>query len=348
MRAGGRGSRASAGSADRGRDAKHAAMIPSPRRGRPRPAGQRMDGRRPPPTATRSMQRGPSTTGDHPRAARPVRADDVRPRRRPRGRARATVLTALREPRRQPTASPLDGAGDLRRAGDAAAQAWLAAALADARPGDAVLSEEASATTPPPDRGPGLDHRPARRHPRVRASARGRRSPRRLRGPRRALDAATAGSPPAPSPSPPAALVLDSATVAPVDPDAARAVLAGARPCGSPPAAPARPSSSARLAEPRRRRARADGLERRQGRRAWSRDRRRIRPRRRPVRVGLGGAGGGRPRRRARRDPARRLAARLQPAGPVVARPRSSATPAVEAHCAACSPGRRRVSAPAR
>ena len=33
---------------------------------------------------------------------------------------------------------------DLRRAGDAAAQAWLAAALADARPDDAVLSEEAA------------------------------------------------------------------------------------------------------------------------------------------------------------------------------------------------------------
>jgi 3'(2'), 5'-bisphosphate nucleotidase len=33
---------------------------------------------------------------------------------------------------------------DLCRAGDAAAQAWLAAALADARPDDAVLSEEAT------------------------------------------------------------------------------------------------------------------------------------------------------------------------------------------------------------
>ena len=36
-----------------------------------------------------------------------------------------------------------EGAGELRKAGDAGAQAWLAAALAEARPGDAVLSEEA-------------------------------------------------------------------------------------------------------------------------------------------------------------------------------------------------------------
>jgi 3'(2'), 5'-bisphosphate nucleotidase len=35
-----------------------------------------------------------------------------------------------------------DASGDLRKAGDAGSQAWLAAALADARPGDAVLSEE--------------------------------------------------------------------------------------------------------------------------------------------------------------------------------------------------------------
>ena len=36
------------------------------------------------------------------------------------------------------------GASDLRRAGDAAAQSWLAGALAGARPGDSVLSEEAA------------------------------------------------------------------------------------------------------------------------------------------------------------------------------------------------------------
>ena len=36
------------------------------------------------------------------------------------------------------------GASDLRRAGDAAAQSWLAGALAGARPDDAVLSEEAA------------------------------------------------------------------------------------------------------------------------------------------------------------------------------------------------------------
>jgi 3'(2'), 5'-bisphosphate nucleotidase len=35
-------------------------------------------------------------------------------------------------------------AGELKDAGDAASQAWLAAALAHARPGDAVLSEEAA------------------------------------------------------------------------------------------------------------------------------------------------------------------------------------------------------------
>jgi len=37
-----------------------------------------------------------------------------------------------------------DHAGDLRKAGDACAQAWLAEALAGARPDDAVLSEEAA------------------------------------------------------------------------------------------------------------------------------------------------------------------------------------------------------------
>ena len=36
------------------------------------------------------------------------------------------------------------GAADLRKAGDAAAQAWLASALAGARPDDAILSEEAA------------------------------------------------------------------------------------------------------------------------------------------------------------------------------------------------------------
>jgi 3'(2'), 5'-bisphosphate nucleotidase len=36
------------------------------------------------------------------------------------------------------------GATELRKAGDAAAQAWLAAALAGARPDDAILSEEAA------------------------------------------------------------------------------------------------------------------------------------------------------------------------------------------------------------
>jgi 3'(2'), 5'-bisphosphate nucleotidase len=53
----------------------------------------------------------------------------------------ARVLLALRE--RAGTGDvPIDGKG-LGAAGDAAAQAWLAAALAEHRPADAVLSEEA-------------------------------------------------------------------------------------------------------------------------------------------------------------------------------------------------------------
>ena len=45
----------------------------------------------------------------------------------------------------RPDGTTLDaGASDLRRAGDAAAQSWLAGALAGARPGDSVLSEEAA------------------------------------------------------------------------------------------------------------------------------------------------------------------------------------------------------------
>jgi 3'(2'), 5'-bisphosphate nucleotidase len=40
-----------------------------------------------------------------------------------------------------------EATADLRRAGDATAQAWLAGALADARPDDAVLSEEAADDT---------------------------------------------------------------------------------------------------------------------------------------------------------------------------------------------------------
>jgi 3'(2'), 5'-bisphosphate nucleotidase len=45
----------------------------------------------------------------------------------------------------RPEGEPVDaGATELRRAGDAAAQSWLARALADARPGDAILSEEAA------------------------------------------------------------------------------------------------------------------------------------------------------------------------------------------------------------
>ena len=47
-----------------------------------------------------------------------------------------------------PTASPFDGRREDCAAGDAAAQAWLAAALAAARPDDAILSEEAEPTTP--------------------------------------------------------------------------------------------------------------------------------------------------------------------------------------------------------
>src|SRR4051794_10595235 len=56
-------------------------------------------------------------------------------------RGAGRVLLDLRE-RAGGDGVPFDGAG-LGRAGDCAAQAWLAAALADARPDDAVLSEEA-------------------------------------------------------------------------------------------------------------------------------------------------------------------------------------------------------------
>ncbi len=53
----------------------------------------------------------------------------------------AEVLVRLRA---DANAGQGDAGGDaLRRAGDAAAQAWLAAALTEARPDDAVLSEEA-------------------------------------------------------------------------------------------------------------------------------------------------------------------------------------------------------------
>ena len=51
------------------------------------------------------------------------------------------VLIALRD--RASTGDVAIDGPDLGKAGDAAAQAWLAAALASCRPGDAVLSEEA-------------------------------------------------------------------------------------------------------------------------------------------------------------------------------------------------------------
>ena len=51
------------------------------------------------------------------------------------------VLLALRA-RADAGSAPRDGR-DLGRAGDLASQAWLAAALAEHRPDDAVLSEEA-------------------------------------------------------------------------------------------------------------------------------------------------------------------------------------------------------------
>ena len=53
------------------------------------------------------------------------------------------VLLQLRRDADATDWSITDRAGDLRKAGDAGAQAWLAAALTGARPTDAVLSEEA-------------------------------------------------------------------------------------------------------------------------------------------------------------------------------------------------------------
>ena len=123
---------------------------------------------------------------------------------------------------------PFDGKA-LGAAGDAASQAWLAAALAEHRPGDAVLSEEA-------------EHDPARlaadrvwiidpldgtrEFAEVEAD-----------GTRRtdfavhvALWEAGAGLVAGAVALPARELVLDSASVTPVGHDAARAVLAGTRP----------------------------------------------------------------------------------------------------------------------
>jgi 3'(2'), 5'-bisphosphate nucleotidase len=67
----------------------------------------------------------------------------------------------------------------LKAAGDQRAQAVLAALLAEHRPDDAVLSEEAADSA---DRRSGLDHRSAGRHARILRAASGR-----LGGARRAL-----------------------------------------------------------------------------------------------------------------------------------------------------------------
>ena len=75
------------------------------------------------------------------------------------------------------------------------------------------------------------------------------------------------------------------------------------------------------LAARARRRAGADGLGGLQGHLGGPRRHRRLRPRRRPVRVGLGRAGRGRPRGRAVHLAHRRLAAALQPGRRLPARP---------------------------
>ena len=76
---------------------------------------------------------------------------------------------------------------ELKDAGDRAAQDVLARLLAEHRPDDAVLSEEAADDKARLTRSPGLDHRPARRHAGVlRAAARRLGGPRRPVGGRRA------------------------------------------------------------------------------------------------------------------------------------------------------------------
>ena len=159
----------------------------------------------------------------------------------------------------------------------------------------------------PAHRRAGLDRRPAGRHPGVR---RGR--PDRLGRARRALGARRAR--------------LRRGRAA----GAQRgALVPDAGPAAGPPAARAadrgEPDPPAGLGPPggrgARRRAGPDGLGRREGRRRAARRGRRLRPRRRPVRVGLGRPGRGRAGRRAARQPRRRVAAALQPAGPVGAGP---------------------------
>ena len=137
------------------------------------------------------------------------------------------VLTALRD-RAGNDGLAFDGPA-LGKAGDAAAQAWLASALAEARPDDAVLSEEAERD----------DARLIAERVWIIDPLDGTREFAECDpdGARRAdfavhvalwtrADGLVAGAVALPARH----LVLDSATVAPVDPDAARPVLAGERP----------------------------------------------------------------------------------------------------------------------
>ena len=81
------------------------------------------------------------------------------------------------------------------------------------------------------------------------------------------------------------------------------------------------PAEATRVADDAGRRAGADGLGGGQGDGGGARRRRGLPPQRRAVRVGLGGAGGGRPGRGPAHVAARRLAPRLQQRRPLPARP---------------------------
>ena len=219
-----------------------------------------------------STQRGPSTTGDHPRSERPLRARRRAPRRRPgdrRGRRPPGPSAAGRRrapgrhrPRRRGLGPP---PGGRRR------RAVVARGRPRRRPpGRRGPVRGGRRRPPPPDRRPRLDHRPAGRHARVRRAPRGRPLARRLRGPRRAVAARRRASRAAPSRCPACDVVYSSGErIVP-------AAGAGERGPRGPAADPDRrqPQPAARgrdeAGRARRRRARPDGVGRGQGRRGCS------------------------------------------------------------------------------
>jgi len=137
------------------------------------------------------------------------------------------VLTALRD-RAGQDGLAFDGA-ELGRAGDAAAQAWLATAIAAARPEDACLSEEGERDDARlvADRVWIIDPLDGTREFAECDPDGARRADFAVHV---ALWTRAAGLVAGAVALPARHLVLDSATVAPVDPDAARPVLAGERP----------------------------------------------------------------------------------------------------------------------